>query len=195
VTRATCAAVEWRCFGPLFAELVIASGLVLTGCATTNTVKQTYQPGTDFSRYHTFAMLPVDAGVTNQPTLKPSFALAAREAAIEALTQKGLRAVNEEAADLLVDIAGDAISGQQYYLHRQVYTVQGQVNVYNVDSLTPQIQTHCIVVVELIDRVAKKEVWQGYQTETLQAPADREAIALIVKRILAAYPPSPTTGD
>jgi len=186
--RATVVRLHFRA---LLAAFVIAADLALVGCATSN-IKQVYQPGTDFSRYHSFAVLPVDVfTATNQPTLSPALGLAAKEAAIEAITNKGLRSLNEDESDLLVNIAGDAIGRQQYNMHAQVQTMQGTVNVYTVDSLGPQIQTRCNVVIELIDRAAKKVVWRGYQTETLMSQPDREAIAMIVKTILATYPPKP----
>ena len=185
----------WPMNTPRFAVPLLIAALALAGCATTGSnIKPNFQAGTDFSRYHTFAVLPVTTGTGGgQADLKPALAGAARDAAVQALTSKGLSQVGEAQADLLVFISGDAVSSQPTYQHRPAFTSQGVVNVYYLDSAFPQIQTQCDMVVELIDRAASKVVWQAATSDTLMAKPDRQVVALMVKNILGAYPPPTAT--
>ena len=173
----------------LSAFAVAALLCLLPGCATTGITPQ-IQPGTDFSRYHTFAVLPLGQGTQgNLPAAGKELFDAAVKEASACLTRKGLRPASESQADLLVDISGNAVAVPDSYLHRDVYTRQGSVGVYYLNSAFPQIQTQCNAVVELVDRASSKVVWRAQQQDTLLSQPSTGSVAAMIREILSAYPP------
>lgn len=167
---------------------LVLAVLMLAGCASTG-VRPEFPPGTDFGRYHTFAVLPVgQERPAGAPRIPANIVAAATNAVVQTLTGKGLREAGEADADLLVDLSGDAVSLPEHYMHRPAFTDQGVVSVYYVNSTLPQLRSRCTVVVELIDRPARQVVWRATQTEELTAQPGAATVARMIRDVLSAYP-------
>src|SRR5262245_60772514 len=78
----------------------IVTTLALAACASRLQGESSYAEGTDFSRYRTYALVPL---ATGQPAAR---AIAEREVR-SALEAKGLRAADRASADLLVRVLLD----------------------------------------------------------------------------------------
>ena len=165
--------------------------MALTGC-TTPGVKPQIPPGTDLTRYRTFAVLPMDKNWSAEPLpAKTAMATAASAAAAHALIGKGLRQAGEAEADLLVEISGSAVMTPSYYFRQPWFAQTRTVDVYYTDSAFPQMQTQLKLLVELRDRATQKTVWQASQSETLPTQPSPQTAANITKFILASYPSLP----
>lgn len=164
------------------------TALALAGCATSG-VKPQIPPGTDLTRYRTFAVLPAGGGQSAELLpAKSAMATAVSDAATRTLVSKGLRLAGAAEADLLVAISGSAVPTPAYDYRQPVLTRTGTLDVYYMNSVFPQTQTLCKVTVELKDRATQKVVWQAYQNETLMTWPSPQAVANITKYILAGYP-------
>src|SRR5262245_51556081 len=90
----------------LTAATMVASVLVLTGCATRMSVGSHVQPGLDTARYRTYDWGPVDALPTGDPRLdrNPFFQDYVQGAVEKQMAARGIERVSSDVADLLVHI-------------------------------------------------------------------------------------------
>lgn len=174
----------------LILSIATVATLVLAGCATP-TLKPEITPGTDFSRYHTFAVLPPGDAKTGEPiTGKSPLATAAVNSATQILVSKGLKTAGEAEADLLVKITGSATYAPGYDYRQPIMTRNGTLDVfYSMNSFAfPQTQTYFKLTVELKDRAAQKVVWRATHSETLLSQPSEKTVEIATKRILESYP-------
>src|SRR6266536_6554486 len=82
--------------------LVAVLAIGMSACSTTLKVQTEVKPDTDFTRYHTFALLPLPAAV---PATDPGLALRvtepARQAVIQSLMTKGFKEAERAQADIV----------------------------------------------------------------------------------------------
>jgi outer membrane lipopolysaccharide assembly protein LptE/RlpB len=141
------------------------AALSLTACASRLRGEMSYDEGTDFSRYRTYSLVPLESG---SPTARP---IAEREVK-RALEAKGLRAVERATADVLVRVLLD---------RRHKTRLSG--------SIAPGGE-YVGMEVTLDDRKSGERVWSSWAAETYndQLQAETE-IPKAVDLIFESYPP------
>jgi hypothetical protein len=148
--------------------LVVAAAvvpLVLAACASRLVGEVSYDDQVDFSRYRSFALMPVDSG---GPTARP---IAMREVQ-RALEAKGLRVADKGSADLLATI----------HLSRRKKT---RASGY-IDSTGEYVGMEVV----LEDRASGERVWSSWAAETYRESLEvEEEIPKAVDRIFEGYPP------
>ncbi len=167
--------------------------LLVVGCATP--VKCDYKAGTDFSRYKTYALLPVthqgpveDPGAVLRLT-GPAHAAVARE-----LTAKGMtQAPTGQAADLAVNLRGQSlpkVDVTDYGYNYPVWTRYGPVTVVRNPSMSVTTYTERTLIIELLDTRAKELVWVGWMKKNSSKPVTVEALDEAIRKVLEKYPPT-----
>src|SRR5215831_7896661 len=105
--------------------------LLVAGCATP--VKTDFKAGASFSRYRTFALLPLpQKAPAEDPGLLLRIAEPVREAVVSALTAKGFTEAPADKADLAVNLKGQSlprVEVRDYGYTYPVMTRQGSVMV------------------------------------------------------------------
>jgi hypothetical protein len=147
------------------AVAALAAALVLTACASRLQGETSYAEGTDFARYRSYALVPLEAG------LPGTRAIAEREVR-RALAAKGLREADRDSADLLVRILLD---------RRHKTRLSGSISTGG---------EYAGMEVSLDDRKSGERVWSGWAAETYtdQLKAETE-VPKAVDLIFESYPP------
>jgi hypothetical protein len=146
-----------------FIPLIAVAGMVLfgSGCQSGPTHKQ----GFDFSRYHTFAILPVTArGTYQDPALVTRLKGPVTETVVETLTGKGFKQVAESEADFHVNLLFD-------YREEPGQTEQRMFDL------------------QIIDAKTKEVVWSDYWHRTTDATLPPEVVHQGVADMLKPFPP------
>lgn len=165
--------------------IILVAGLV--GCASVQ-VNSDYDPGTDFSKYKTFSVVPMQG-------LDSITAGRVQSAVTEGLKSRGLQAV-EGASDLKVVI--QARIGKEQRVTTTGYGGYGwgyRGAGMGMSTSTVQDVPVGTLVVDLVDDAAKKLVWRGTATDTLDTGANAEqkqqGLDMAMKQLFANYPPAP----
>jgi hypothetical protein len=174
----------------------VALVLAMAGCSTTPKVHTQAKPGTDYARYHTFALLPLSAtGPASDPGLMLRVAEPARQAANEALTARGLTQADPAQADIVVNLRGSSlpkVDVTDWGYSRTAYTRAGRVPVHvgRVDVRTYEERT---LTVEIFDQRSKELVWVGWSKREASGPIKTEKLQEAIRNILSTFPPPSTT--
>ena len=175
--------------------MLVATLLLASGCARHAVID--HQPGTDFSRYQSWAWAHED-----ENRVRGLDAARIEHALEEALSAKGLEHLDRDQADLLVRYRVDhrlrlETRGCGYgagfhgpYYHRR-YGMYGAFHAppdfYQIDEAR--------LIVELAERETRQVVWQAVGQRTLteyMRPARREElIRRQVQEMFEHYPPGP----
>jgi hypothetical protein len=148
---------------PAFLAFVIA--LAFTACASRLQGEASYSEGADFSRYRSYALVPLESGA---PAAR---AIAEREVR-SALEKKGLRAVDRASADLLVRVLLD-----RRHKTRLSGSIGGGGEYVGME-------------VSLDDRASGERVWSSWAAETYSDALEAETeIPKAVSLIFESYPP------
>jgi len=150
------------------------------------TVKTSYVPGTDFSKYHTYTWISIKGAEHPNPDLDTQI----KQAMDSQLAAKGL-AKTDGTADLLVDYQ-IAVSKTETW---QVYEDWGSAAL--LDGRIPQRRKVTIdtgtLVLDMYDPPARHLVWTGTATKTIDPKstpeARQKAIERAAKNLLKDYPP------
>ena len=190
---------------PRFKYLLIASMLVLTGCASGFNAMYDHDTSHDFGRYQTFAWISenpmkVGEGVsTTNPLLEPRI-MAALESALVA---KGYQQMdNPGAADFVLSFtigARDKIRVNSYPTMSVGYSAGYPSHwrwgaAYYCCETDTQVRQYTtgILAVDVFDVSEKRPVWHGVASKTI-SESDRkrldETIKAAVDAILAGFPP------
>lgn len=147
--------------------MVVACLLLLhSGCASGPTVKQ----GFDFSRFHTFAILPVKAkGTYQDPTIVARLSGPVQESITTTLVVKGFKPVAESEADFLVKLGFDYFEDQGRYEER-------------------------MFDLQIIDRQSQAVVWSDLSRNKTDTTLPEYVVRQLVARMLAPFPPGSKTG-
>lgn len=167
--------------------------LLLVGCSTP--VKTDYKTGTDFSRYKTFALMPLpQQASTDDPGLVLRLAQPARDAVVSQLTAKGMTEAPTNQADLSVNLRGRSLPrievrdyGYTYPAMTRYGTYPVVVNPYTTISTT-QERT---LIIEMLDNHTKELVWVGWTKKESSKQVTAEALQKAIQEILAEFPPPP----
>jgi len=174
--------------------LLLSAGLFMaTGCATP--AKSEYKPGTDFSKYRTFALMPLPQQASAQdPGLILRLAEPAKAAVVEALTAKGLTEAPADKADLAVNLRGQSlpkVEVRDYGYSYPAMTRYGMVTVVQNPYTTISTSTERTLIIEMLDNRAKEVVWVGWTKKESSAPVKPETLQEAIRKVLAEYPPTP----
>jgi hypothetical protein len=167
--------------------------LLLAGCSTP--VKTDYKTGTDFSRYKTFALMPLPQQASaDDPGLVLRLAQPARDAVVSQLTAKGMTEAPTNQADLSVNLRGRSLPrvevrdyGYTYPAMTRYGTYPVVINPYTTVSTT-QERT---LIIEMLDNHTKELVWVGWTKKESSKQVTAEVLQKAIQEILAEFPPPP----
>lgn len=143
--------------------VIAALGLLILnfGCASKPSVKQ----GFDFSRYHTFAILPIKAkGTYQDPTIVARLSGPVQETVTDTLVAKGFRPVPAEQADFLVKLGFDYFEDQGRYEER-------------------------MFDLRVMDRQSREVVWSDFLRRKTDTTLPEAAVRQLVAEMLKPFPP------
>jgi hypothetical protein len=175
---------------------VAVLAIAFAACSTTPKVNTQPKPGADFTKYHTFALMPLPTtGPASDPGLMLRVAEPAHKAAVEALTAKGLTEANPDQADIAVNLRGQFLPKVQVtnygYVAGPAYArgrfggyaggsyYQGQ-NVSNYEERT--------LTIEVFDNHTKELTWVGWSKRNATTQVDVEKLQEGIRSILAEFP-------
>ena len=166
--------------------------LFLFGCSTVPKVHTQPKADADYTRYHTFTLMPLPStGPVSDPGAMLRVAEPARQAVIQTLAAKGLKEADRAQADIAVNLRGQSLpkvevtdlgySYPVYTRHGSVAIVQNPyTSVYTYDERT--------LAVEIYDNHSKEMVWTGWSSTKSSRPVNAEAVSNAVQRILVKFP-------
>jgi len=179
--------------------LAVALAILLPACSTTPKVHTQSKPGADYTRYHTFALMPLPtAGPASDPGLMLRVAEPARQAVVQALEAKGVTEADRAQADIAVNLRGQSlpkVEVNDYGFHYPVYTRAGRVEVVRNPSPYPTVSTYDerTLTVEIYDNKSKDLVWAGWCMTKASGPVDPVKLQEGIRKILEGFPPLPKT--
>ena len=183
----------------IFRTSIVLGSALLAGCVSI-TVGSDFDPGTDFSRYATFAWETIEQTDTGDPRLddNPFFDSRVRSAVARQLSLKGLDPAPEGSADLILHyhmfverrerIDVDAVDreldeARGYSIFNRNVDVEVYVNEYDEGTL----------MLDLADATDKHIMWRGWAKLVVTDVLDDrekldERIRQAVQKIIALYP-------
>jgi hypothetical protein len=150
--------------GPIRVAYAALCLVAVTACATGPRVGAHLEPGTDLSRFATYAWEPADLLPTGDPRLDGNLIFAARiqSAADRYLATKGLRKVEADRAELLI--------------HYHV-TVTERFDIYEVDrsfgyssDFVPRVVQfeEGTLIFDIVEAATNKVVWRGWAQDEVR---------------------------
>ena len=166
-------------------SLVLAFGFVLCCVMHAQTVRTSYQPGLDFSKFHTYRWVEIK-GVHPDPDVDAQI----RESIDSQLAKKKLTKTGGE-ADLYVEYqvaVSKATTWQTYEDWSSAALLDGRIPMRK--EVTIDVGT---LVIDIYHPTAKKLVWSGQATKTLDPHSSQEQrkknIDRAVQKLFENYPP------
>jgi len=168
-----------RCLAPLLVALALA---LVGGCSSIK-VTQEFAPGTDFSPYRTFAMMPAAEQDERfrRPPLPPAAPRRIEDALTRELIARGLRPAGAAQADLSVAYHVGRRKGMDPSTYGQTYKWTGPSA--QAVPIQREIEEGALLV-DLVDARTGRLVWRG---EAKGKPDPRE-IDAAAAAVLAQYP-------
>jgi len=180
---------------------VVLVGL-LTACSSTPKVQTQAKAGADYSRFHTFALMPLPAtGPASDPGLMLRLAEPARQAVVEALTAKGLTEADRAQADIAVNLQGQSIPKVEVtdwgYRSTPIYGRRGRyyygaVGYHDLDVRTTEERT---LSIEIFDNRSKDLAWVGWSKREASGEIKVEKLTEAIRRILVEFPAGSSTSS
>ncbi|MBI1176880.1 DUF4136 domain-containing protein [bacterium] len=166
--------------------------LWFAGCATTSpTVNTKIEPGTDFGRYKSFAILPVSrggAGVNSDVASR--VARPAEEEAAATLTAAGFRQVDQAGADFSVLLRGESIPKIAVTdWGFPPTTVGGSAGLSGARDVDVDEYDERTLWADVYDNQTKKPVWTGWVKRKASGEITVEGVRAAVRTVLSAFPP------
>ncbi len=175
----------------------LAGVLLAAGCATP--VNTDFKAGTDFSKYRTFALMPLPQRASAEdPGLMLRAAQPAREAVTSALTAKGLTEAPADQADLAVNLRGQSmpkVEVRDYGFTYPAMTRYGTVMVTQNPYTSVTTYTERTLIIEMFDRHTKELVWVGWTKKESSGPLKPEVLQQAIHDVLAKFPPATPTSS
>lgn len=168
------------------AGVIAVAGFV--GCSTVN-VKTDFDPAADFSKYKTYALAPIEG-------LDTITAGRVNTAVNLAIQERGLKPATGT-PDLVVHMQVRLSSEQRINTtttggYAGFYGYRGGMGMGTSTSTVQNVPVGTLVV-DLVDAAAKKMVWRGMASDTLdkQASGDarQEALNEAMRQLFYEYPP------
>jgi hypothetical protein len=165
-----------------------AAGLLLvlfcSALALAQDVRYNYLPGTDFSKYKTYKWVEIPGGSQADQIVSAQII----QAIDSQLATKGLTKTDSDNADLY--IAYQLAVNQEKQWDAMGYGGYRYNRMGTMTSSTINIGT---LVVDMYESAAKKQVWHGDATKTMNPSKDpqknQEKIQKAVAKLLKNYPP------
>jgi hypothetical protein len=176
--------------------LTVALAILLPACSTTPKVQTQAKAGADYTRYRTFALMPLPAtGPVSDPGLMLRLAEPARQAVVEALTAKGLAEADRAQADIAVNLRGQSLPKVEVtdwgYHAVPTYGLWGRRYGYagyrDVDARNYQERT---LSIEIFDNRTKELAWVGWSKSEATGEIKVGKLQEAIRRILAEFPPA-----
>ncbi len=173
--------------------------LALAACSTTPKVQTQARPGTDFTRFHSFALLPLpSSGPASDPGLMLRLAEPARHAVVESLAARGLTEADRAQADLAVNLRGQSmpkVEVTDWGYTRTAYTRYGRPVPVYVGERDVRTYDERTLIVEIFDNHTKDLAWTGWTKREARGEIKVEEVQEAIRNILAHFPPpAPGTG-
>jgi uncharacterized protein DUF4136 len=179
---------------------IVVLAVTLTACSTTPKVNTQAKTGADFTRYHTFALMPLPTtGPASDPGLMLRVAEPAHKAAVEALTAKGLTEAGREQADLAINLRGQFLPKVQVTnygyvagpvgLRRGAYGGVGAYQSQDVSNYEERTLT-----IEVFDNHTKELTWVGWSKRDATSQVDVEKLQAAIRSILSELPVGATAS-
>ena len=163
--------------------LVFASALCCVMHA--QSVRTSYQPGLDFSKFHTYRWVEIKG-----PHPDPNVDAQIKQAIDSRLAKKGLTRKDDE-ADLYVDYQSAISKVQQWQTYEDwssAALLDGRIPMRK--EVTIDLGT---LIIDIYDSAAKKLIWSGRASKTLDPKSSPEQrlknIDKAVQSLLSNYPP------
>src|SRR5262245_1195927 len=173
--------------------LCLGGLLLVTGCATP--VQTDYKVGVDFSKYRTFALLPLpQRGPAEDPGAAVRLAQPARDTVVSEMTAKGLKETSADDADLTINLRGQSLPRVEIRDHGYTYPVftrYGTVTVIENPYTTVSTYQERTLIVEICDRSAHEMVWVGSTKKNTSGPVTPDGLQEAIRQVLAKFPPAP----
>src|ERR1700751_3546717 len=166
-------------------SLALGLGSVLCCVMHAQTVRTSYQPGLDFSKFHTYRWVEIK-GVHPDPDVDAQI----KQSIDSQLAKKNLTKKDGE-ADLYVDYQtaiSKATRWQTYEDWSSAALLDGRIPMRK--EVTINVGT---LIIDMYDSTAKKLVWSGRANKTLDPNSNREQrkrnIDKAVQKLFENYPP------
>ncbi len=186
---------ERRALQPVLGACALILTFGLTGCSTPK-VRTEHNSSTNFSRYKTFAVLPLS---TSGPGADPGAALRlaqpAEQAVRDALAAKGMTEAPRDKADCAVRVRGESLPrvevsnwGYTAYpvgLRRGGWVYHGGYT--DTDVRTTEERK---LIVEVFDNASHQEVWVGWTEHAGSGPVQPDKLQAGIRKILEGFPPA-----
>jgi len=168
-------------------KLSLALGLASVLCCVMHaqSVRTSYQPGLDFSKFHTYRWVEVK-GVHPDPNVDAQI----KQSIDSRMAKKGLIKKDDE-ADLYVDYQSAISKVQQWQTYEDwssAALLDGRIPMRK--EVTIDVGT---LIIDIYDSTAKKLVWSGRASKTLDPNSSREQrrknIEKAAQKLFEDYPP------
>jgi hypothetical protein len=170
---------------------IVALAGALAACATAPKVHTEAKPGTDFSRYKTFALLPLPTVVSPaDPGLMMRLAEPARQTVLETMQAKGLKAVELSQADFTLNLRGESLPKVEitdWGYTTYAFTMQGTVPVH-VGERDVRTYDERTLIIEAFDARSKQQIWVGWSKRRSEGKVDVARVQQGIRNILAQFP-------
>lgn len=187
---------SWQRTGVAVVSLLIAA--LLSACSSPPKVHTQPWPGAEYSRYRTFALLPLPTtGPSSDPGLMLRIAEPARQSVTDSLVAKGFTPADHAQADIAVNLRGSWLPKVEVtdwgyrpvpvYGRRGAY--RGSVGYRDVKIEASEQRT---LTVEIFDNRSKELVWVGWSKKEATGRVKVEKVQEGIRSILAQFPPPPS---
>jgi hypothetical protein len=167
-------------------RITFACGFLLCSAALAQTIKTSYRPGIDFSKYHAYKWVSVKGSQHPDPSLDARIKqVIDSQLGAKRLTRK------DDSADLNVDYQ-IAISRQETWQTYEDWTETGLM-----DGRLPQRRQVTIdvgtLVLDIYDSMAKELVWTGRASKAIDSKSSeddrKKSLGVAAQKLLKNFPP------
>ena len=176
----------------------VFSALLVIAC--TSPVKTAYDsvPGTDFSKYHTYAWVTPNL-MTGEDALAASYISAQDDGrvrtAVEAvLDERGIQKAPRDSADVILafTVTRERRTQQRVEAGRSTvyYPSYGRGTAYSSPAVSEISFTEGTLTIQFFDRESQQLIWSGWGSKRLSKKHESpERLKQAVEQILRKYPP------
>jgi hypothetical protein len=174
---------------------LLALGLVLlAGCRSGPTIRSDARPGFDFSRLHTYDLLPwASTGAAGDPGARLRVEDAANRAMAEALAARGFTAAPADIADFSVTPRGESIvqvDVRQSGGSSGVMMSNSRSAMWHTSQPVVRTSDRRTLTIDIFDHQTRQIVWTGWASANRTRPVQAEQVTNAIHRILANFPPA-----
>ena len=166
---------------------ILGLSLVIACCTFASAQKVTYNylPGTDFSKYKTYKWVEIREGMHPDQIISQQI----KQAVDSELASKGLEKTDSDDADLYIDYQVAVNQERQW----NAMGMGGPIRWGGMGTATSSTINIGTLVIDMYDVAAKKQVWRGDATKTLNPSKDPQKnmknLQKAVAKLLKNFPP------